>query len=392
MSHVNPEDAMPPAAVSAKVMQTEALELGFSQCVHAMERTLYATPVGWALAIWLVHGVVPRVNVLQWLALFFVGWCAGLLMLRRMSKAGPRFAKHRLGLLVVAGVDGMCWGSSVLLLMTHDQRVDAWLVIVLCGVVSVNAPTYITYPRAFRVLAAALWLTASASAVALRARFDVAPQLIAGLLVYLAMVVYTLRSISSRVIEGIRLQLENAALADQLRQSLVQVKHQASTDALTGQLNRRALDLALDGLIVEGDRRGRMFSLLMLDIDFFKHINDTHGHGVGDLALQSVAQRIAAQLRAGDLCARFGGEEFVMLLPSTDLVQACEVAERIRAKLEASPLATEPPLAITASIGVATYETGMSAEALLGAADREVYAAKRSGRNQVCPARPPRNS
>ncbi|TVQ74199.1 MAG: GGDEF domain-containing protein, partial [Oceanospirillales bacterium] len=131
-----------------------------------------------------------------------------------------------------------------------------------------------------------------------------------------------------------------------------------------------------------GERRKRVFTLLMMDIDFFKAINDNHGHDVGDKALMHVAGRITAQLREGDLCARFGGEEFVVLLPSTDTVEAMRVAERIREAVESSPLEL-PKQPITLSIGVATYQPGMTAEMLLKAADKEVYRAKENGRNQV---------
>ena len=332
---------------------------------------------------WLVHDVVPFAHALYWLELFSFGWCLNLLALRQLAKAGPGVARHARKLLVAAGIDGACWGLLALTLMSYDHRVDAWLVVVLCGVISVNVPTYVTYPRAFHVLATTMWLTVAGSITVLRSGIDAPLQMVMGLLVYSLVSVYTIRPISERVIEGIRLQLENAALAERLRQNLELVKHQANTDALTGHLNRRALDQRLERLVVDGDRRGPAFSLLMLDIDFFKRINDTHGHGVGDQALQSVAQRISAPLRNGDLCARFGGEEFVVLLPSTGSAQACEVAERIRLAVAESPLATDPPLAVTVSNGVATYAAGMGAETLLNTADREVYSAKRNGRNQV---------
>jgi diguanylate cyclase (GGDEF)-like protein len=204
-----------------------------------------------------------------------------------------------------------------------------------------------------------------------------------GLLAYFGFLLYTMSSISRRVIEGLRLQLENAALAEELQTTLRHVERQATTDALTGQMNRRALDVMLLRCVDEAENRGFRFSILMLDVDHFKRINDTHGHPVGDQALRAVAGRVAAQLRGGDSCARYGGEEFVVLLPGTSLAQACEIGERIRAALASAALATTPPLPVTASIGVAEYAPGMLVDGVLAAADGAVYVAKRSGRNQV---------
>lgn len=364
-------------------MQDEATELGFVQCVEAQERTFHATPVGWILVAWLTYGMVPVADVLRWVGCFFLVWSLSLLALRHIGNTGASARQHHLVLMAAAALDGICWGLMGLMLMTHNARLDGWLLIVLCGVLAVNVPTYITYPRAFRVLTGAMWLTTAVCVARRWSGIDAGLQLVIGLSVYCALLIYTIGPISTRVIEGIRLRLENGALAERLQQHLIHANRLASTDALTGHLNRRALDLALENLIVEGDRRGAVFSLLMLDIDYFKKINDTHGHGVGDQALQAVARRIASPLRKGDLSARFGGEEFVALLPSADLAQTCEVAERIRQVVAQAALETEPPILATVSIGVAAYRAGMSAEDLLAMADREVYAAKRNGRNQV---------
>jgi diguanylate cyclase len=148
-------------------------------------------------------------------------------------------------------------------------------------------------------------------------------------------------------------------------------------------MNRRALDAMLLRCVDEAEHRSFRFSILMLDVDHFKRINDTHGHPVGDQALRAVADRVSAQLRAGDSCARYGGEEFVVLLPGTSLAQACEIGERIRGALAREVLPTVPPLPVTASIGVAEYAQGMLVDGVLSAADGAVYVAKRSGRNQV---------
>ncbi len=362
----------------------EARARGFSQGVHALQRIMYGTPAGWALAAWLAHGRVPVGNMVLWLGLFATGWVLNLALLRGIERNGSHIERHSRWLWAVALIDGVCWGLVVVLLMTHDRFLDAWLAVLLCGVVSVNMPVYITIPSAFRVLLFALWVTVCFGADRLVSSL----QLVVGMLVYFVVLAYTLGVISVRVIEGLQLQLENAALAKQLREALAQMEHQATTDALTGQMNRRALDLALDRSVEMAHSRGHRFSILMLDIDHFKMINDTHGHHVGDQALRAVADRVASQLRVGDGCARYGGEEFVVLLPEATQDQAREVAERIRQHIADGALPTEPPLWATASLGVAECEPGMGVDKLLAAADSAVYVAKRSGRNRVCVADP----
>lgn len=157
-----------------------------------------------------------------------------------------------------------------------------------------------------------------------------------------------------------------------------QLAQEAMTDLLTGLVNRRSLEISMNQWIA-----ARMpFSLIVLDVDKFKFVNDTYGHLTGDEVLRQVAGIISANVRPGDVCCRFGGEEFVVLLPRTKAEDAYIVAERIRKTLEKS----EVPLAmrVTSSQGIAHYPThGVSLEELLGQADRALYAAKNRGRNRT---------
>jgi diguanylate cyclase (GGDEF)-like protein len=121
----------------------------------------------------------------------------------------------------------------------------------------------------------------------------------------------------------------------------------------------------------------------MLDIDFFKNINDEFGHLVGDDVLRAFAQKLREFLRSDDFCARFGGEEFVVVLPDTPLVAALEIGERICRGIAHAPLLTKPRVQATVSIGVATMEPGQNISELFAAADAAVYLAKNEGRNQV---------
>ena len=158
-------------------------------------------------------------------------------------------------------------------------------------------------------------------------------------------------------------------------------QHLAMRDSLTGAMMRRVLIDASEQELARCRRHGRSMALLMLDIDHFKAINDTHGHQTGDRVLVDVVQRISALLRRPDLLARFGGEEFVLLLPETTEEEAVAVAGRIRAAV-AAPVEGLP--AITVSIGVTTNRADEArVDTLLSRADRALYKAKVGGRDRV---------
>lgn len=156
---------------------------------------------------------------------------------------------------------------------------------------------------------------------------------------------------------------------------------QALTDPLTGCFNRRCMDHELSMVVIKGRRYPIAASVLLIDIDHFKEINDTYGHGQGDLVLQKVVETAGARIRGGDRLYRFGGEEFLMLLEQTDTGGAIVVAEDIRARIEAAELL--PGHRVTVSIGVAQYLAGQSIEAWTKRADTALYQAKAAGRNRV---------
>lgn len=165
----------------------------------------------------------------------------------------------------------------------------------------------------------------------------------------------------------------------------------ARTDPLTGTLNRLALDEEARRLFDQGGGAPGL-AVLMLDADHFKAINDRHGHAGGDRVLASLARGIGARLRPGDVFGRVGGEEFVVLLPRTDLAAAIALAEDLRAHVAALPLQLDGQAqTITVSIGVALREAAdADADTLIRRADRTLYEAKRAGRNRV--AAPPRTA
>lgn len=174
-----------------------------------------------------------------------------------------------------------------------------------------------------------------------------------------------------------------------------QLQHAAIRDALTQLYNRRFFVARLDTEIERARRTGQPLSLLMIDVDHFKAINDTYGHSTGDDVLERLAVLLIGAMRPYDLVARFGGEEFVALMPSARLDQAEAVAERIRCAVESMPVSwpgtqgTGRAGPVTASVGATVLsEAGEHAADLLARADRAMYAAKNGGRNR-CVALPP---
>jgi diguanylate cyclase (GGDEF)-like protein/PAS domain S-box-containing protein len=168
------------------------------------------------------------------------------------------------------------------------------------------------------------------------------------------------------------------------RQQAAAASRDALTDTLTGLPNRRQLDLALDGRLENLERYGWGFGLLMADIDHFKAVNDQHGHDAGDVALRTVASTIAGGVRNGDIAARWGGEEFVILANAVDDTALRELGERIRALVASSVVRhAEQEIVVRVSIGAAMAGPGDGAHELLARADAALYRAKSGGRDRV---------
>jgi two-component system cell cycle response regulator len=205
---------------------------------------------------------------------------------------------------------------------------------------------------------------------------------------------YLIRPIDrNELLARTRTQIRRRRYHDKLHRMLDDSLSMAYTDALTGVYNRRYMDAHLDRKIMEIGNTQKPVSVMMLDIDHFKPVNDTYGHASGDEVLKAVAQRVSGGIRDFDLLARYGGEEFVVIMPSTPAEDSMMVAERLRRIIEAEPFevtGNETPVVITASIGVATTtDPTETAEALLGRADTALYKAKDGGRNQVRSAEAP---
>jgi diguanylate cyclase (GGDEF)-like protein len=191
-----------------------------------------------------------------------------------------------------------------------------------------------------------------------------------------AVFVWTVSSLALQTVQDMR----RVALLEQ----------QNITDALTGLYNRRYLDKRISAEYASARRYGHPLSVLMLDIDHFKRLNDTHGHQAGDLALQFISRLILDGIRESDIAARFGGEEFVIIAPNTRLPAAGDLAERVRRRIESHELKLaragqdRQTLHITVSIGVVELTPDMaSGEQLIECADLALYQAKQAGRNRT---------
>ncbi|MDO9611947.1 MAG: diguanylate cyclase [Serpentinimonas sp.] len=183
--------------------------------------------------------------------------------------------------------------------------------------------------------------------------------------------------------EELKLQVQQAT--DELRLQKLEAERTARTDGLTGLLRRRAFIELAEAEIQRSLRYQDPLSFIMFDVDHFKSINDTHGHACGDAALVHLADLLREQMRDSDLPCRWGGEEFVVLLPRTSADVALHAAERIRSHFEANPVRWEArSLRVTASFGVAAFDVrDLSLSSMVARADTALYRAKRNGRNRV---------
>ena len=188
----------------------------------------------------------------------------------------------------------------------------------------------------------------------------------------------------------VRTQLRKKNYQDRLRHNVQLSLEMAITDQLTGLHNRRYMARHLDSLISNAQKSNKPLSFLIMDIDHFKSVNDTHGHDIGDEVLREFANRISANIRGIDLACRYGGEEFVVAMPDTDLDLAYTIAERLRKSVETTPfeISRVPgTLNVTISIGIAVSQgDGDNAEKLLHRADQALYRPQREGRNRVIKA------
>jgi len=199
---------------------------------------------------------------------------------------------------------------------------------------------------------------------------------------------YLTRPIDKNELQArVRTQIRKKRYTERLRDNVQMSIELAITDSLTGLYNRRYMESHLTTLVEQAATRGKPLTALVLDIDYFKAINDTHGHDAGDDVLRDFATRIRKAIRGIDLACRYGGEEFVIVMPETDMAVATVVAERLRRRIASERFSIQQgasAIEVTISVGIATLDTADdTAASILKRADQALYRAKRDGRNRV---------
>ena len=305
------------------------------------------------------------------------------------------------------GLTGLAWGSSVWFFRVDDHFLLHLLnLTVLVGV----AALCVTIMSPFRsaVLLFALGILAPPLAQDALVPGPYRIETAAGLTILFVLTLHYGRVLRQQLIEGLDSEQRSNALVEQLSRvraelsfsngelatrnaelaaTLERVKELATRDELTGAFNRRYIVDQLERQLAAKVRHATVASVAMFDLDHFKRINDRYGHPVGDQALQETVRVIGAELREGDVLARFGGEEFLVLLPMTGLDAAHLLAERLRKALATVVLAAGPDeLRLRASFGVAELTNAETVAGWLGRADRALYQAKENGRDCVVAA------
>jgi diguanylate cyclase (GGDEF)-like protein len=333
-----------------------------------------------ALVLWfgLLQGLSSENALIEWCAFLAIGLAGFYAALR--SGWSERFADPALtAAQIVLGVIGVEWGY----LICGSVRTVALFPLLLIF-------TFGAFSLSWRRI---MWLTLFALAslvatvMALNAsRPDIDPwSLKNGDLrldltnVLMVMILLPALSLVASRLSSLRLKLR--AQREALTSALKEVQRLATHDELTGLANRRYMQERLAQEQYRFQRQGHPFSVVIIDLDFFKRINDTQGHAFGDQVLQAFAAEAVATLRTSDLIARWGGEEFLVLLPDTRGPQALASIQRLLSRMHTLPHGSGPPL--TFSAGVTEYRWNEAAGDAVARADREMYEAKQSGRNRA---------
>jgi two-component system, cell cycle response regulator len=200
---------------------------------------------------------------------------------------------------------------------------------------------------------------------------------------------YLVRPIDkNEILARVRTQVRKKRYTERLRDNVQLSIEMAITDVLTGLYNRRYIESHVGTLVEQAAARNKPLAVLVLDIDYFKSINDTYGHDAGDDVLREFALRIRKSIRGLDLACRYGGEEFVVVMPETDMAVATMVAERLRRRIASELFPIQKgakSIEVTISIGIAALGEGDTPAAIIKRADQALYRAKRDGRNRVVP-------
>ena len=354
-------------------VRADRLQLLYWQSFPAV---LVSVIVATLLALLLWPAANPRA-VITWMAVLLgtsLARAALFVAYRLKAPTGLQLLAWERPYIMTLMASTLTWGLGSVWIMPKDSFLhQAITLVILVGMAG----------GALSVYSAIRWLAITTISVILlpTATWVILNEGRPGLLLGLAALMFCLSALRATKVLSQAMQ-QNLEMTYQLRQARDDAERMASIDSLTGLTNRRAfLELAQPSLHY-CRRSGLAVAAIVLDLDHFKQINDTRGHAAGDMAIQHAGRLIQSSLRRSDLCCRWGGEEFVMLLPGTSLEEAATVAEKLRATICANPA----PLPggdykITASVGVAAGPDEL--EPLIDRADAAMFRAKREGRNRV---------
>lgn len=368
-----PISAAPTPAASEERVRADSLALLFAQSFPVM----YLSFVMACVLCWTLWGRVDAFTLLSWLAALGASTVVRWVMFHMYFRAKPQ------GLAILAWerpyamtlmLSSLVWGLGALWLMPPTESVERH--VVLFFVVGLAGGSMITYSahRGMTIRASlSVLLPSTIWLYTLPTRMDFG--LAVASTIYLLGAMFATRVLYAAMRSRLLLsyQLEHASeVADRM----------ARTDDLTGMNNRRAF-MEMGGQTIRlCQRQGKPLSALLMDVDHFKHINDTYGHGAGDWVLKQIGSLMAQQFRAADVCGRIGGEEFGVLLIDTDAQAATSVANKFRQEVANTALQWQGhTLQVTVSIGVASHNADLGT--LLHRADAAMYQAKNSGRNRV---------
>ena len=362
-----------PNAEREELVRAETLALLVQQSFPALFQSLLIA----AVLCWTLWGRLDSDKLLLWLGLLSASSVIRLLMFQRYFRARPT------GLAVLAWqwpyvgtllLSSLVWGLGVVWLMPPDEALEQFVILFFVGgLVGGSMVTYSAHRNianatmAAVLLPSVVWLFLQGSHLTL----GLGVAAILFMIGALRGVRVLTAAMQSRLLLSYELQHANQ-IADRM----------ARTDALTGINNRRAFMELGEQMSRLCLRQDTALSALLIDVDHFKRINDSHGHAAGDRVLAQVGKLLAQQFRASDICGRLGGEEFAVLLPDTDAMAAASIAEKLRANMQdVSILWNNEALRITVSIGVASSSDSL--DTLLHRADTAMYQAKENGRNRI---------
>lgn len=344
-----------------------------------------------ALAFW---ERANRTALVAFVAVMVVLWMPAALSWRRLRKL-PRPAdvspRNEIRALIFSAIAGTLWAiAACVLYPVGGTEEKAMLVMMMSGLCAGSVAFFSSSP----VASMAFFLPLMSALMVQVVRYDTAPQPVLPTAVgvfTLAALLFT-RTSWFQFVENVRVLVERdealkAASANrgELEATLAQMQDLAMVDQLTGLKNRRAFFDDAEPSISASRRRGQPVAVAVIDLDHFKSVNDTYGHAVGDVALKEAARRIGVGAREEHIVGRFGGEEFVMLLPFTTAQQAFSALERVRKEMSREPIQVPdgPALTITMSAGVAALEPEMPIAVAIDHADKAMYRAKHLGRDRV---------